>query len=79
MNETTPRAKLFFGNVAGVTADQLFGEWIEEHPKVKVIDFQFQHARCGDHSIAILYECSGCERCDTCKEENRLCTGESPC
>ena len=69
MNETTPRAKLFFGNKNGITADQLFGEWIEEHPKVKIIDFQYQHARYGDHSIAILYECEGCDKQETCEEK----------
>lgn len=56
MNEKTPRVKLFFGNVAGTKADQLFGEWIEEHHTIKILDFKYQQARCGDHSIAILYE-----------------------
>lgn len=56
MNETTPKAKIFFGNVAGRKADQAFGEWIEEHPSVKILQFKYQQGRYGDHSIAILYE-----------------------
>ena len=56
MNETTPKAKIFFGNAAGRKADQVFGEWIEEHPSVKILQFDYQHGRYGDHSIAILYE-----------------------
>lgn len=56
MNEKKPKIKLFFGNAAGTTADQLFEEWFEEHPTVKIIDFQYQQARCGDHSIAVFYE-----------------------
>lgn len=56
MNETTPKAKIFFGNVAGTKADQVFGEWIEDHPSVKILQFKYQQGRYGDHSIAILYE-----------------------
>ena len=57
MNEKTPKAKIFFGSRGGVTADQLFGEWIEEHPTVNILQFKYQLGRCGygDHSIAILY------------------------
>ena len=56
MNEKKPNIKIFFGNSAGTKADQLFGEWIEKHSNVKIIDFQYQQARYGDHSIAIMYE-----------------------
>ena len=52
----TPRIKLFFGNTAGTRADQLFGEWIEENPRVRIIDYRYEHARYGDHSIAVFYE-----------------------
>lgn len=51
-----PKIKLFFGNSAGTRADRLFGEWIEEHPHVKIVDFRYEQARYGDHSIAIIYE-----------------------
>ena len=55
-NYSTPKAKLFFGNQGGTRADILFGEWIEEHPNVKIIEFKYDQARYGDHSICILYE-----------------------
>lgn len=51
-----PKIKLFFGNAGGTKADQLFGEWIEEHPHARVVDFKYDQARYGDHSICILYE-----------------------
>lgn len=56
LNEATPKVKIFSGNMGGVKADQVFGEWIEEHPNVKILQFKYQQARYGDHSIAILYE-----------------------
>lgn len=56
MNEKKPSIKLFFGNAGGTKADQLFGEWIEDHPNIKIIEFKYEQARYGDHSIAILYE-----------------------
>ena len=55
-NNSTPKAKIFFGTFSGETADQKFGEWIEDHSNVKIIDFRYEQARYGDHSIAILYE-----------------------
>ena len=57
MNEKTPKVKIFFGTCTGTTADQLFGEWIEEHPNIKILQFEYQQGKyCCDHSIAILYE-----------------------
>ena len=55
-NNSVPKAKIFFGNYSGLTADQKFGEWIEDHSNVKIIDFRYEQTRYGDHSIAILYE-----------------------
>ena len=55
MKAKAPKIKIFFGNTYGVTADQLFGEWIEDNSNVKIIDFKYQQSRCG-YSIAILYE-----------------------
>lgn len=55
-NNIRPKIKLFFGNSAGTRADQLFGEWLEDHPSAKIIDFKYNQARYGDHSIAIMYE-----------------------
>lgn len=37
-------------------ATDALNEWIDNHPKAKIIDFQFQQARYGDHSICIRYE-----------------------
>lgn len=55
MNTNRPKIKIFFGNTYGITADQLFGEWIEDNPNVKIIVFKYQQSHC-EHSIAILYE-----------------------
>lgn len=56
MNNNTPKIKLFFGNVFGTRVDEEFGEWIEEHPRVKILDFRYEYSGSGEHSIAILYE-----------------------
>lgn len=37
-------------------ATDYLNEWIDEHPKVKILQFQYQQARMGDHSICIMYE-----------------------
>ena len=37
-------------------ATEALNKWIEEHPKAKIIDYQYQQARYGDHSICIRYE-----------------------
>lgn len=50
------RSKIFFGNARGPTADDLFNNWLEEHPDILIREFRYQQARYGDHSIAILYE-----------------------
>lgn len=55
-NHINPKAKIFFGNAGGTRADQLFGEWMEEHPHAVIIDFKYEQVRYGDHSIVILYE-----------------------
>lgn len=56
MDEKTPNIKLFFGDASGNTADQLFGEWIEEHPTVEIIDFQYHQNRYGIRSITVFYK-----------------------
>ena len=39
------------------TADELFNEWIIEHPNIKIIEFEYRHdTRGGCHSICILYK-----------------------
>lgn len=38
------------------TADDMFNEWIKEHPNIEIINFRYQQSRYGDHSICILYK-----------------------
>lgn len=51
------QTKLFCGSFEykHVTADTKFNKWIEEHPNIEILEFRYQQARYGDHSIAILY------------------------
>lgn len=51
-----PKFKIFFGNHTVQTADDKLNQWLEQHPNVKVLDYQYQMARIGDHSICIMYE-----------------------
>ena len=50
------KSKIFFGNANGTRADDLFNDWIKDHSDILIREFTYQHARYGDHSIAILYE-----------------------
>lgn len=56
------QAKTFYGafSQSRKTADELFNEWIAEHPNVEIIFFRYAQARYGDHSIAILYKENAC-------------------
>lgn len=47
--------KLFFGTLSD-TADEQVNEWLEEEKNIEVIDFKYQQARFGDHSICIMYK-----------------------
>ena len=49
------RFKTFFRSFPQHATEAL-NKWIDEHPKAKIIDYQYQQARCGDHSICIRYE-----------------------
>ena len=49
------RFKIFMGTYA-MKADVDMNEWLDENPNVKVVDFKYQQARFGDHSICIMYE-----------------------
>ena len=49
------RFKIFMGN-SGYTADDKANEWLEENPNIEIIEMRYQQARCGDHSICILYK-----------------------
>lgn len=45
------RFKTFFGTMNGTTAADYLNNWLEENKTVEVIDFKYQQARFGDHSI----------------------------
>lgn len=50
------KTKIFYGyNKDGKTADEKFNTWIEKQKDIEILKFKYQHARYGDHSIAILY------------------------
>ena len=48
------RFKIFVGNYNN-TADEEANKWLEENPNVEIVEMRYQQARCGDHSICILY------------------------
>lgn len=47
--------KIFFGTATGDHADTKLNRWLSENPNVRVIDYKYQQARMGDHSICITY------------------------
>ena len=47
--------KIFFGNPSSVSADTKLNNWMRENPHVRVLNYQYQQARMGDHSICITY------------------------
>ena len=49
------QTRIFFGT-NGLPADVDFNKWIKDHPNIEILQFKFQQARYGDHSIAILYK-----------------------
>lgn len=48
--------KIFFGNHTIQTADDKLNKWLEENPGVRVINWQYEEPRIGDHSICIEYK-----------------------
>jgi len=50
--------KIFNGTFSkeSESADVEFNMWIKEHPNIEIVDFKYQQARYGDHSICILYK-----------------------
>lgn len=51
-----PKFMIFFGNSTTVPADVKLNNWLKENPRVRVLEYQYQQARMGDHSICIVYE-----------------------
>lgn len=49
------RLKIFMGTTNNM-ADKDANKWLEENPNVEIVDMKYQQARCGDHSICILYK-----------------------
>lgn len=47
--------KIFFGNNVLVSADVMLNAWLKENPQVRLISWQYDQARMGDHSICIEY------------------------
>lgn len=53
------KCKNFFGTSGSngsKSADAYFNEWIKAHQDIDILEFRYQQARYGDHSICILYE-----------------------
>ena len=48
--------KIFFGNHTLQTADDKLNQWLKENPSVRIIEWRYDQARMGDHSICIQYE-----------------------
>lgn len=50
------KVKLFFDKEDGTRAEQLFGEWLEEHPHVTISDFRYKQSGSCERSIYITYK-----------------------
>lgn len=50
------KVKLFFDKEDGTRAEQLFGEWLEEHPHVTISDFRYEQSGSCERSICITYK-----------------------
>lgn len=48
--------KIFFGSAGQECASDALNRWLDENPNVRVIDYRYQQAQFGDHSICIRYE-----------------------
>ena len=49
------KTKIFTGTYQN-PADNKFNEWIKDNSNIYIINFRYQQARFGDHSICILYK-----------------------
>ena len=47
---------IFFGNSSSGRADSKINFWLKTNPNVRVLGWQYQQARMGDHSICVMYE-----------------------
>lgn len=51
------RFKIFFGTI-NEPADIDLNKWLSEQKDTEILDFKYQQARYGDHSICIKYKTS---------------------
>ena len=51
-----PKFVIFFGNQSTTRADGKLNFWLKTNPNVRILSYQYQHARMGDHSICVMYE-----------------------
>ena len=47
--------KIFFGCHTLESADEKINAWLDENPDVRILNWQFQEPRIGDHAICIEY------------------------
>lgn len=54
----TVAVKTFHGNFSRGTesVDCKMNLWLKDHPNIDILEFRYQQARYGDHSICILYK-----------------------
>lgn len=53
------RFKVFTGTFQfgpDLSADTQINKWLEEHPSVKVVDWEYRQASIYEHSICIMYK-----------------------
>lgn len=48
--------KIFYGNHTLQSADEKVNQWLNENPSIRLVEYQYQQARLGDHSICVMYE-----------------------
>ena len=51
-----PKFMIFFGNMSTNRADDKLNFWLKTNPNVRILSYQYQQARMGDHSICVTYE-----------------------
>lgn len=47
--------KIFSGDFDHIPADVKANEWLDAHPEVSVVSFEYEQARYGMHSICVEY------------------------
>ena len=47
---------IFFGNTSSTRADSKLNAWLGQNRNIRILSYQYQQARMGDHSICVMYE-----------------------